>query len=270
LWDLKAERSGCFQIDDEARTLSADRWEGLPSLRPLEDLVHVRGGSPVRLRYTRPVNEALACGELNELSAIGGKERVGRHDDASSAAGADRGKRPVKLRRVPRVEHVEPTFKVRAAACISCTSGAAAGFAEFQIAEICDTSGAASLSSSSHFPPKPAPPIPEGDAGDVASRTRETRHDARSDRVDQACEHDRDGCGHPVGGERALCRADHENVDLQPDHLGDEFGKAFGPPFRESCLDDDILPLNVPYFLEPWRNAWIAGPGETGETNPMR
>ena len=102
---------------------------------------------------------------------------------------------------------------------------------------------------------------PEGDAGDVASRTREAGHDARPDRIDQAGEHDRDRSGCLLRGERTDRGANHEDVDLQPNHLGDESGKAFGPPFRESRFDDDILPLDVPEVSEPLPECLDCGTG---------
>src|SRR6266850_2830509 len=51
--------------------------------------------------------EAPARGELNELDAIGSKERVVRHNDRLSAARTDCDKRPFEVRGISRVEHVE-------------------------------------------------------------------------------------------------------------------------------------------------------------------
>ena len=52
-----------------------------------------------------------------------------------------------------------------------------------------------------------------------------------------------------------------KEVDFQPKHLGDESGKAFGPPFRESRFDDDILPLDVPEVSEPLPECLDCGTG---------
>src|SRR5882724_7558122 len=114
------------------------------------------------------------------------------------------------------------------------------------------------------------PTDPEGDAGDVTSRTREAGHDARPNRVDQAGEHDRDRSGCLLRGERTDRGANHEDVDLQPNHLGDESGKAFGPPFRECVSTMTFFPSTYPRSPSPCRNAWIVGPGEIGETTPIR
>src|SRR2546427_10093446 len=105
------------------------------------------------------------------------------------------------------------------------------------------------------------PTDPEGDAGDVTSRTREAGHDGRPNRVDPAGEPDRDRSGCLLPGERTDRGANHEDVALQPNHLGDESGKAFGPPFRESRFADDILPLDVPEVSEPLPECLDCGTG---------
>src|SRR5712692_10036242 len=95
------------------------------------------------------------------------------------------------------------------------------------------------------------PANPHSGAGDVAPRSRETRHDARSNWIGDAREHDGDGLGRPFGGECAESRADHEHVDPQSERLSDQLGEALRPSLREPCLDDDILPLDVAQFPKP-------------------
>ena len=80
-------------------------------------------------------------------------------------------------------------------------------------------------------------------AGDVAARSRQTCHDAAANWIARRREHDWDhGC-------RLLCcegrwsvmRENH--IDLEPDELGCDLGKAFAASLGPAILDRDIAAL---------------------------
>jgi long-subunit fatty acid transport protein len=69
----------------------------------------------------------------------------------------------------------------------------------------------------------------EGDPGDASARVRKVRYEARSDGVDQADKHDRDGGGRSFGGQGAERRASHEYVNTYHVAIGAQYRVA--PPW---------------------------------------
>ena len=83
---------------------------------------------------------------------------------------------------------------------------------------------------------------------DIAARSRQTRNKAGSDRVPRYENNGDDRCRLPYRGHSAT---DGDNdVDLQPDKLGRDFGITLGAALRPAILDRDVTVLDPAQFAQ--------------------
>ena len=84
-----------------------------------------------------------------------------------------------------------------------------------------------------------------GDAGDVSARPRKARDQPRADRITRVGHHDGDFV------RRLLCRLcggrepGHDDIDLETDQLGSQFGKPIGLSLCRSKLEPNVLSLDI-------------------------
>src|SRR5262249_33391321 len=88
------------------------------------------------------------------------------------------------------------------------------------------------------------------DTGDVAAWTSKARHQAGAERVVRRREDERGGRGslpRPVGA-AARC---HNDIDLELDKLGRDFGVKFGTPIGPTIFECDRSALDPTEFAQP-------------------
>src|SRR5262249_24587814 len=87
--------------------------------------------------------------------------------------------------------------------------------------------------------------------GDIAAGARQTRNEAGAHRIPRRREDDWNGCG------RLLCRQYRwgprrdDDIDLEPDELRCDLGKALGAPLSPAILDRDVATLDPTDLAQP-------------------
>jgi hypothetical protein len=85
----------------------------------------------------------------------------------------------------------------------------------------------------------------------VPARAREARDEPGTNRIANANHDDGDGLGGVLGCRHSLRPRRYDDVHLEPDQLGRKVGQPVEPTLRESIVDDNILALNPPEFVQP-------------------
>ena len=90
-----------------------------------------------------------------------------------------------------------------------------------------------------------------GDPGDVSARPRKARDQPRADRITRVGHHDGDFV------RRLLCRLgggrepSHDDIDLETDQLGGQFGNPVGLSLCRSKLEPNVLSLDISQIAQP-------------------
>jgi hypothetical protein len=93
-----------------------------------------------------------------------------------------------------------------------------------------------------------------GEAGQpcgIPSRTGEAGHESRPHRVTGHREHDRHRRGKRLRRLRRASPPNHQDIKVQAEEFGGEWGKLLDHPVGIAILDDDILALGVAQVVQP-------------------
>ena len=90
-----------------------------------------------------------------------------------------------------------------------------------------------------------------GQPRDVAARPREARDESEPAGIAHDRHDDRDRRGGVLGCRRCRRRPRYDDVHLETNQLGREFGQPVESTIGKSIVDDDILALNPPEFAQP-------------------
>jgi hypothetical protein len=87
--------------------------------------------------------------------------------------------------------------------------------------------------------------------GDVAAWSRQTGDQAGADRVPRRRENNRDDRRRLHGSPDYRSRRCYNDIDIAPDELGRELGRAVGASLRPAILDRDSTTLDPAEFAQP-------------------
>jgi hypothetical protein len=98
----------------------------------------------------------------------------------------------------------------------------------------------------------------ERQARDVAARTWQARNQTATKRVARRCKYNRDGRCCALCGEDSWSGIRDDDINLEPDQFGSEFGRALVATVRPAIRDRDRATLDPAKFPQPLQES--AGP----------